>query len=482
MLEQQQHQQDVLNVFFSKPQKRIFDSQSLLYFQRSVAIQRIRHYLKKYVQLMTGRPIPNIDGYVPHYKTTHRVVHLLDTLYSLFLSTPPLKGPRRFGNMADRLWHDKKHEVIRLLIREILVDLSTRYQDGKNEHLIDELQYYIENSFGSKVRLDYGTGHELSFLAFIASLDMLQLWGDIDVSTAPNSKGNDKLTNFADDLMFIWYKYYHLIKSLILVYNLEPAGSHGVWGLDDHFHLAYIWGASQWSNPHNCFLLPRDLLVDQQYGFYKDQNFFAQGISFICQVKTGPFKEHSPILFDILHTVRSWQKIQRGLLKMYDDEVLNKFPVVQHFWFGDGFFPWKDQITGKDLPLVEANPNTNTITNNDREFFTSVPTASNRSFDQYHVNNIYNSTISSSSMFRNVHVGANDPLTRLRDTSLLSSSSTNISTTIRPQLSSGNSVSNSTRALTNLCSRKGSGIMGPPSIRNVKNILPMNQQKNSLKK
>lgn len=432
---------------------------------------------------MTGRPIPNIDGYVPHYKTTHRVVHLLDTLYSLFLSTPPLKGPRRFGNMADRLWHDKKHEVIRSLIKDILVDLSTRHQNGRNEHLIDELQYYIENSFGSKVRLDYGTGHELSFLAFIASLDMLQLWGDIDVSTSPNSKGNDKLTNFADDLMFIWYKYYHLVKSMILVYNLEPAGSHGVWGLDDHFHLVYIWGASQWSNSHNCFLLPRDLLVDQQYEFYKDQNFFAQGISFICQVKTGPFKEHSPILFDIFHTVRSWQKIERGLLKMYDDEVLNKFPVVQHFWFGDGFFPWKDQITGKDLPLVEANSNTNTITNNDREFFTSVPTASNRSFDHYHVGNIYNSTTSSSPMFRNVHVGANDPSTRLRDiSSLLSSSSTNISTTIRPQLSSGNSLSNSTRALTNPCSKKGLGIMGPPSIRNVKNILPMNQQKDSSKK
>lgn len=482
--QQQQQQQDVANVSFSKPQKRIFDSQSLLYFQRSVAIQRIKHYLKKYIQLMARRPIPNVDRYVPHYKTTQRVVYLLDTLYNLFLSTPPLKGPRRFGNMADRLWHDKIQGVLRSLIKEILLNLSNRYRHGANEYLIDELQHYIENSFGSKIRLDYGTGHELSFLAFIASLDMLQLWGDTDISIVPDSKENDQLSNFADDLLFIWYKYYHLIKSLILVYNLEPAGSHGVWGLDDYFHLIYIWGAVQWSNTKDCLPLPRDLLVGQQYDSYKGRNFFAQGISFICQVKSGPFKEHSPILFDILNTVRSWQKIQRGLVKMYDDEVLNKFPVVQHFWFGDGFFPWRDQLTGKDLPLVEANSNTTTNTNRDHEFFTSIPTASVGSSKHCIMDNNYNTTSSSSSTLRNVYIGTSNPLNRLRDgsSSASSLSSINISATIRPQLPFNNAVSNTTRAFTDVCSRKGSGIMGPPSIRNVKNVLPMNQQKDSLKK
>ena len=429
---------------------------------------------------MTSRPIPTIDGYVPHYKTTQRVVHLLDTLYDLFLSTPPLKGPRRFGNLADRSWHDKKHAVIRSLIKEILLHPSNRYQNDGNEHLIDELQYYIENSFGSKIRLDYGTGHELSFLAFIASLDMLQLWGHMDISTVAGSKEDGRLTNFADDLMFIWYKYYHLIKSLILVYNLEPAGSHGVWGLDDHFHLMYIWGASQWSHTHDLIPSPRDLLVDQQYSSYKDRNFFAQGISFIVQVKSGPFNEHSPILFDILNTVRSWQKIQRGLLKMYDDEVLNKFPVVQHFWFGDGFFPWRDRVTNKDLPTVEATPNTNTNTstsanananaNSDHELFTSIPTTSIGLSNHCPIDDNYNTMMSASSKLRNTHIGSSNLYT--------SSSSTNISTTIRPQLPFASSLLNTARPSTEV----GSGVMGPPSIRNVKNILPMNQQKDSLKK
>lgn len=91
---------------------------------------------------------------------------------------------------------------------------------------IKELKYYIENSFGSAIRLDYGTGHELSFLAFIGGLI------DFKLLSLEELTGSDILTIFA--------KYYDLTRRLILVYSLEPAGSHGVWGLDDHYHLIYI--------------------------------------------------------------------------------------------------------------------------------------------------------------------------------------------------------------------------------------------------
>ena len=51
------------------------------------------------------------------------------------------------------------------------------------------------------------------------------------------------------------------------------------------------------------------------------------------KVKKGPFAEHSNQLWNI-SMVPSWSKINSGLIKMYQAEVLDKFPVVQHVLFG----------------------------------------------------------------------------------------------------------------------------------------------------
>ncbi len=161
--------------------------------------------------------------------------------------------------------------------------------------------------------------------------------------------------------MLTYARYLNVVRKLVLEYTLEPAGSHGVWGLDDHFFLSYVFGSAQYSPaipdgeamptegslddvPSPADVTKRNI-VDRE----RKTNMYFAAIGFIYDVKTGPFWEHSPILFDISGIKSGWGKVNKGMVKMYNAEVLSKFPVVQHFYFGS-LFSWDQDPTAKAVP------------------------------------------------------------------------------------------------------------------------------------
>jgi serine/threonine-protein phosphatase 2A activator len=63
-------------------------------------------------------------------------------------------------------------------------------------------------------------------------------------------------------------------------------------------------------------------------------------VSRIYQLKIGPFFEHSSQLHAIAQGVPNWEKVNAGMLKMYEAEVLSKRVVVQHLPLG-GLVVWE---------------------------------------------------------------------------------------------------------------------------------------------
>lgn len=148
------------------------------------------------------------------------------------------------------------------------------------------------DSFGSYERIDYGTGHELNFYIFIYCMCKLGIYTKDDYKFLINC---------------VFQKYLLFMRKMQTTYYLEPAGSHGVWGLDDYQHLAFMFGASQLVNNPEGY--DPNSIHDETALAQKDDYMYFGCISFIKEVKKGvPFGESSPMLNDI-SAVPNWVKV-----------------------------------------------------------------------------------------------------------------------------------------------------------------------------
>lgn len=295
----------------TEPIQRIHEQKDINEFVTTQAFDRIMTFVMLLNQSVIKKKISDPCPISPRVQ---QVLDLLDTLESWLSDFPPLPNAQRFGNKAFRFWVKKLKESSTQLMEAAL---------PKALHVaIPELSEYLNKGFGNETRIDYGSGHELSFAAWLAGITLL---------------GGFEPDDYQALVTKVFVKYLELVRKIQRQYTLEPAGSHGVWGLDDHQFLPYVWGSAQLIDHPR--LKPKSILNKDMVEAYSSEYMYFRCIQYILQVKRGPFFEHSPMLNDIA-SVLTWNKVNSGMTKMFIAEVLKKVPVVQHFRFGN-LFPFE---------------------------------------------------------------------------------------------------------------------------------------------
>lgn len=168
---------------FLLPVKRINDGDDVSFFLGSKAYTEIMTFIFQLNASMFPRKVKNEedsstaanewrldDRNVAHSSTVQNLASLLQTLTHIIDEAPPDPGPRRFGNISFRKWYSIVKDRISDLLDQHLPQEILSYGSGAEVSAKAELEAYLIGSFGSSQRLDYGTGHELSFLAFLGSL------------------------------------------------------------------------------------------------------------------------------------------------------------------------------------------------------------------------------------------------------------------------------------------------------------------------
>ncbi|KAI3617661.1 hypothetical protein CBS9595_003570 [Malassezia furfur] len=354
------------------PERRIKAEEDMDVWRASAAHDEIVLFLMRLSEASVNAPTRDVawnTASAMERASSHdpidRVIALLQKLDTWTDEIEPQTSAQRFGNLSFRTWGKRLEETIEALHKELLPEPLQPFAL--------ELRAYFFEAFGSFVRIDYGTGHELNFVAWLDYLHRLHFFVDsAEADAVRHSEERLALEVFPAYLRVVW----HLQDR----YSLEPAGSHGVWGLDDYQFVPYILGAAQLRD--STSFTPQSVISRTLYPFVSQPgprsgprisveatlmytppgthapvpNLYISSLARIHSLKRGAFAEHSPLLTDISTNVPSWYKVYTGMLKMYDAECLLKQPVVQHFVFSGVGFQWPDAGPTAHAGRATAHP------------------------------------------------------------------------------------------------------------------------------
>ena len=169
---------------FEAPVKRINDGQDVSQFLMSEAYRDIMTFLMLLNRAIFPSLLPsgaslnqqriNVwEAHSPNIRFSEVTLNLQELLRALdrIIDEVPLDtGPRRFGNVSFRKWSEHVENRIADLLQQYLPQNILSFKHVSECDALCEMKAYLLGSFGSSPRLDYGTGHELSFLAFLGCI------------------------------------------------------------------------------------------------------------------------------------------------------------------------------------------------------------------------------------------------------------------------------------------------------------------------
>jgi serine/threonine-protein phosphatase 2A activator len=319
---------DLSTITFKKPTRRILSPKDHEIFLASPTYKLLLAFVFGLTDSVIDTPVSAIrdSDLSPALKTILSTLNKVEDVVNR--SPPEEQGDSRFGNKGFR-------DFLDLAAKE---HTGWHVQLGVPNEAILEVSTYFLQSFGNRTRIDYGSGHELNFMLWLLCLYQLNII---------------KPSDFRPLVLKVFTRYLDLMRLIQKTYYLEPAGSHGVWGLDDYQFLPFLFGAAQLL--HHPFIRPLSIhqsLILEEYG--PDYLYLGQ-VNFVNSVKNVEgLRWHSPMLDDI-SSAKSWQKVEDGMRRMFVAEVLKKLPVMQHFLFGS-LVPAEEEMSREEeygLPSEE---------------------------------------------------------------------------------------------------------------------------------